>query len=381
MSRNLFVFRIWLVIIVIATSLASTPVLAQGGTVVRVDPTTVSTQVNDRVDVYIKIDNVTKLTGFQLSLKFDPNILEVIDLTDGGFFTGTIITPLNIFDNALGTIGYAAAQTTQPSASGNGALLIIGFRAKANGSSVVSLQPVQDALLLSDENGVAIPASWVDGRVNVGSNGPILTPTPTPTITNTPVTPNSTTTTPTITNTPTFTITPTKTGSQSITITPAITNTPTITLTPTRTPTDQDRHWNPRIHIVRPGETLFCIARAYSVWPWAIAEVNHIWWPYTIYPNQRLRIPDVLWSPIPPGPVCPAQFTAPAPPPPYPTAAAPATTVPTPSLVCRSIYIVQPGDTLYGIAMRYGVNYMDIARINQLPNARLIYAGQRLCIP
>ncbi|MGC1378092.1 MAG: LysM peptidoglycan-binding domain-containing protein, partial [Anaerolineales bacterium] len=286
-------------------------------------------------------------------------------------FVAADFTAQSTFDNAAGTIDYAVAQMNSAPDQGSGTLLNIAFRAKSDGSSPVALrttQAVPSGLLLSDANGTAIQASWVDGNVNVGSNGPILTPTPTPTIANTPVAPNPTTVTPARTNTPTFTNTP-------------VTPNPT-TNTPTRTPTDQDKHWDPRIHIVRPGETLFCIARAYSVWPWAIAEVNHIWWPYTIYPNQRLRIPDVLWSPIPPGPACPAQFPTHEPHPhPIVTAIPPVTVATAPPLVCRSIYIVQSGDTLYGIALRYGVNYVDIARINQLPNARLIYAGQRLCIP
>lgn len=43
-------------------------------------------------------------------------------------------------------------------------------------------------------------------------------------------------------------------------------------------------------------------------------------------------------------------------------------------------YIVRSGDTLSEIAARYGTSYQEIARLNQLQNTNLIYAGQRLRI-
>ena len=44
-------------------------------------------------------------------------------------------------------------------------------------------------------------------------------------------------------------------------------------------------------------------------------------------------------------------------------------------------YRVQPGDTVWGIPWRYGVSPAEIAQLNGLRNANLIYAGQRLLIP
>jgi LysM repeat protein len=151
-------------------------------------------------------------------------------------------------------------------------------------------------------------------------------------------------------------------------------------------------------HIVRWGEWLYCIGRAYKVSPWAIAKTNGIWWPNIIFPNQKLTIPNVPWTNIPAGRVCQAQFTVPAPTPipttPAPTATpvtatstpvtstvtpAPATTMPPSS--CRAVYVVRRGDTLYNIALRYGTSYAEIARVNHISNPRLIYPGQQLCIP
>ncbi len=45
------------------------------------------------------------------------------------------------------------------------------------------------------------------------------------------------------------------------------------------------------------------------------------------------------------------------------------------------IHIVQPGETLYSIARRYGVDMWAVANANNIVNPNLIYVGQRLVIP
>lgn len=47
----------------------------------------------------------------------------------------------------------------------------------------------------------------------------------------------------------------------------------------------------------------------------------------------------------------------------------------------QTIYIVQPGDTLPGIALRYGLTTVELARANGLINPDLIYVGLKLTIP
>ncbi len=48
---------------------------------------------------------------------------------------------------------------------------------------------------------------------------------------------------------------------------------------------------------------------------------------------------------------------------------------------CPQTYVVQPGDTLSGIARRFGVSTYELARCNGISNPSFIYVGQRLCIP
>lgn len=44
------------------------------------------------------------------------------------------------------------------------------------------------------------------------------------------------------------------------------------------------------------------------------------------------------------------------------------------------VHIVQPGETLAGIAARYGTTVAELMRLNSLRNPDLIYAGQRLLV-
>lgn len=47
---------------------------------------------------------------------------------------------------------------------------------------------------------------------------------------------------------------------------------------------------------------------------------------------------------------------------------------------CVNSYIVQDGDTLYGISRRYNVNLNELAAVNNITNIRLIYIGDSLCL-
>ncbi len=98
------------------------------------------------------------------------------------------------------------------------------------------------------------------------------------------------------------------------------------------------------IHIVQPGENLFRIALRYGTTVEAIARANGIVNPRLILVGQKLIIPGVTAAP-------------------------------------GRIHIVQPGENLFRIALRYGTTPQAIALANNLPNINLIYVGQRLRIP
>ncbi len=99
-------------------------------------------------------------------------------------------------------------------------------------------------------------------------------------------------------------------------------------------------------HIVAPGETLFSIARRYGTTVDAIAHASGIADPSQIFVGQRLVIPGAL------GPV--DAWTA---------------------------HIVRPGETLTGIARQYGLDRRTLALANHLVNPTLLTAGQVVRIP
>ena len=106
----------------------------------------------------------------------------------------------------------------------------------------------------------------------------------------------------------------------------------------------------PVVHIVRWGENLTQIAARYGVSVYDIAQANALADLNRIYVGQRLVIP------LPPGPV------------------------PVPSGDTVQ-HVVQVGDTLSALAVRYRSTINAIVQTNRLMNPSYIYVGQVLAIP
>lgn len=105
-------------------------------------------------------------------------------------------------------------------------------------------------------------------------------------------------------------------------------------------------------YVVQPGDTLFNLARRHGINVQDLAAANHLDWRTSwLYVGQVIVIP-----------------TAGAP---------PASPPPTSS----GVYIVRPGDTLIGIALRHGVTVSALANANGLYWNSWVYVGQRLTIP
>jgi LysM repeat protein len=112
-------------------------------------------------------------------------------------------------------------------------------------------------------------------------------------------------------------------------------------------------------YAVRAGDTLYAIALRFGITVQAIVAANNLLNPNLIHPGQLLTIPDGESSGVPSGPPVPAS---------QPPAAG-------------GTYVVQPGDTLSRIALRFGVTVAALVQANSLANANVIYVGQRLTIP
>lgn len=97
-------------------------------------------------------------------------------------------------------------------------------------------------------------------------------------------------------------------------------------------------------YIVQSGDTLSEIAQRFGTTYQSLAAINNISDPNRIYPGQEIRIDG---------------------------------TAPT-SNASEEYYTIQPGDTLSGIAERYGTSYQYLAYINGISNPNKIYAGDTI---
>jgi len=112
-------------------------------------------------------------------------------------------------------------------------------------------------------------------------------------------------------------------------------------------------------YIVRPGDTLFSIGMNYGLSALALMEANGLT-SETIYAGQELVIPV---DGVPGGYAPPGGNYAP------------------PVDGSVGFHRVSPGETLYGIAMQYGLSVEGIAAANGIPYPYIIQIGQELIIP
>jgi LysM repeat protein len=140
--------------------------------------------------------------------------------------------------------------------------------------------------------------------------------------------------------------------------TPEPTETPTdVAPSPTPIPSEEEAAAaaatsTPRTHIVQAGENLFRIALRYGTTVERLAQVNGITNPARIYVGQKITIPGEGDGETPP-----------------------------PSGDGAITHVVQPGENLFRIALRYNYDYFYLARYNGISNPATIYPGQKITIP
>jgi hypothetical protein len=126
----------------------------------------------------VDIAGIQSLYGIELRLQFDAERLQALPNLDGkaataGDLMGHDFVAVNAFDNATGTIDYAAVQMNpRAPASGDGNLITIRFKALAAGNATINFT----SLILSDINGIPLAATTANSVVAVA--GPGATPEP-----------------------------------------------------------------------------------------------------------------------------------------------------------------------------------------------------------
>ena len=328
------------------------PLLAQGGTQVRFEPEASTIGVGETREVAVVIENVTNLAGVEIYIVFDPTVVEVVDADPDKegvqVARGELLGPgFEINQVSEGMIEYILTVLDQEPASGNGEVIRITFRGIAEGETHLTF----DSALLADPQSSGIGASLRNGYITVGSGSQgegeptPSSPLPTPTRVAPPEELPTPTPPPLPTPTPEPEDAPEETSAPSATITA---NCGEIL----------------GYHIVRRGETLYMIGRAYATRPEAIAACNQLLNPRIVHASNHLAIPNAPWIPTPAGLRANRQFGAPQPPP-----------------SCRYMHTVHYGETLTLLGARYGATVWQIAQANRLSNPNLIIAGQQLCIP
>ncbi len=123
-------------------------------------------------------------------------------------------------------------------------------------------------------------------------------------------------------------------------------------ITPTAAPqVTQPAPTGPRTHVVQAGENLFRIALRYGTSVEALTQANGITNPSFIYVGQRLKIPGTSEpspSPAPGG---------------------------------GKVHVVQPGENLFRIALKYNYSYWYLAQYNGISNPNFLSVGQEIRIP
>lgn len=143
----------------------------------------------------------------------------------------------------------------------------------------------------------------------------------------------------------------------------ALTATPTATPEPTQAPTAEvtatpEPTAVVETYTVLSGEHLMQIARKLELSWTAIADLNGLSWPYTLYPGQVLDLPAT---------------DAGSPPPPLEEEGQ--------TGASEKTYVVQSGEYLYTVAQKYGINWQVLAAHNNISYPYIVYPGQVLNIP
>ena len=198
------------------------PVLAQGGTVLAVDPAQASVPVNGQREIHLLVTGADNLNAFDVQVEYDANLLSLAKWEFGDLLSNLAVVKR---DDLPGSFRLVATQLATPGVSGDGVLLKLFFSGEQTGTSAITITKAEFA---RSEGGLSLP-QLEHGSMTVIPAQPTATATRTPTAT--------TTLAPTATATRTPTATPTATRTATLPPTATATATKAATATLAATPT------------------------------------------------------------------------------------------------------------------------------------------------
>lgn len=166
---------IYLLFLTLLSISIGTELGASQTTTVYVYPSATTVPIGQTFTIDIKISAVSDLYGWEFRLGWDPNLLDVVDVLEGGFLKSGGST---FFDKKMNnTVGYILVDCTLlgmvSGVNGDGTLASVGFYAEKEGTTNLDLY---DTILI-DSSEQAISHAVVDGSVTVSKSvGGIVIP-------------------------------------------------------------------------------------------------------------------------------------------------------------------------------------------------------------
>ena len=165
-----------LLLAVLAAWRAQPAAAADGRVLVRTEPGSIGLRPGEQGTVTVWVENVGGLYGAEFHLRFDPNVVEVVDIDaaksgvqvkPGDWFKDGFVAS-NHADNTSGAVDYAVTLLNPaPPLAGSGAIAMITFKAKGVGASALTIEKA----LLATRDAAEIKSETVDGAVGVSASG------------------------------------------------------------------------------------------------------------------------------------------------------------------------------------------------------------------
>jgi len=101
------------------------PVLAQGGTVLAVDPAQASVEVNGQREIHLLVTGADNLNAFDVQVEYDSGLLSLVKWEFGDLLSNLAVVKR---DDLPGSFRLVATQLATPGVSGDGVLLKLTFQ-------------------------------------------------------------------------------------------------------------------------------------------------------------------------------------------------------------------------------------------------------------